>query len=192
MYRKLITPQKGTGFACTIKILHASEVDESKQSMNYRKNSNNFLIFSLEQQQYALHLSAVESVVRAVEITRLPKAPEIVMGLVNVRGSIFPVVNTRRRFSLPEREIEPSDRYILARTSRRIVVLAVDAVEGVIEPSEQEVIQAETIASGLHQIEGVIKLESGILLIYDLEKFFSLEEEATLDRALEEVDTKSR
>ncbi len=74
--------------------------------MNYRKNSNNFLIFSLEQQQYALHLSAVESVVWAVEITRLPKAPEIVMGLVNVRGRIFPVVNTRRRFNLSEREIE--------------------------------------------------------------------------------------
>ncbi len=174
------------------RLMRAGEVDEGKQSMDYQKNSNHLLIFSLEQQQYALHLSAVERVVRAVEITSLPKAPEIVMGLVNVRGRIFPVVNTRKRFSLPEREIEPSDRYILARTSRRIVVLAVDAVEGVIEPSEQEVIQAETIASGLHQIEGVIKLESGILLIYDLEKFLSLEEEATLDRALEEVETKSR
>ena len=157
--------------------------------MNRDIASNNLLVFVLEDQQYGLHLSTVEGVIRAAEVTRLPRAPEIVTGLLNVRGQIYPVVNTRRRFHLPERNIDPGDRFVLAHTPKFRVALAVDQIEGIITPSESKVIRTVTIDPGLKQIDGVVKgvvkLESGILLIYDLEKLLSSEKAEILEQALE-------
>jgi purine-binding chemotaxis protein CheW len=70
------------------------------------------VIFTLDEQRYALHLAAVERVVRMVELTSLPKAPEIVLGVVNVRGRVVPVVNLRKRFGLAERGIRLSDHIL--------------------------------------------------------------------------------
>jgi purine-binding chemotaxis protein CheW len=60
---------------------------------------NQLVVLTLDEQRYALHLSAVERIVRMVEITPLPKAPQIVLGVVNVQGRIVPIVNIRKRFS---------------------------------------------------------------------------------------------
>ena len=143
-----------------------------------------FVVFTLDEQHYALYLSAVTRVVRAVEIIPLPKASDIVRGVVNVQGQVIPVVDIRKRFRLPEREMELSDQLIIASTSRRTVALVVDGVDGVIELSNQEVIPPEEILHGTEYIEGVIKFEDGLILIHDLDKFLSLEEGKELDVAL--------
>ena len=143
------------------------------------------IVFTLERQQYALQLSAVDKVVRAVEISPLPKAPEIVNGVVNVRGRIMPVINVRRRFYLPEREIALTDQFIIAHTARRPVCLVVDAIIAVSEYPEQSMAGAESILPGLEYIEGIVKFQDGLVFIHDLGNFLSLEEEASLDQALE-------
>jgi purine-binding chemotaxis protein CheW len=142
------------------------------------------LLFTLETQRYALHLSAVERVVRAVEVTPLPRAPAIVLGVVNAQGRIIPVVNVRKRFGLPEREIDLGDSLILARTSARSVALAVDAVAGLLERSEQQVVASAKILAGVTYLDGVAKLEDGLILIHNLDSFLALEEERALDAAL--------
>ncbi len=141
-------------------------------------------VFTLDAQRYAIHLSNVERVIRVVELTPLPQAPEIVLGVVNVQGRIVPVVNIRKRFRLPEREMNLSDQLIIAHTSRRTVGLMVDTVIGVLDRSEKEVIAAEKILPNLVHVEGVVKLEDGMVLIHDLDKFLSLEEEKTLADAM--------
>jgi len=72
------------------------------------------IVFTLDAQRYALHLSAVERAIRMVEITPLPKAPEIVIGVVNIHGAVIPVLNIRKRFRLPEREPDLGDQLIVA------------------------------------------------------------------------------
>ena len=148
---------------------------------------NNLFIFSLENQQFALHLFTVERIVRAVEVTPLPQAPEIVSSIINVQGRIIPVINIRKRFCLPEKEIEPSDQFIIANTSKRLVVLVVDSVAGLIQHPGQDIIAAGEILPGMNYIEGVIKIKGDIILIHNLERLLSLEEEKTLDNALKEV-----
>ena len=142
------------------------------------------MVFKLDAQGYALYLSVVEKVVRAAEITPLPKAPEIVLGVVNWQGRVIPVVNMRARFSLKAREIDLSDRFIFARTWKRVVALIADSVDGVISRSLEDIISPEDIVPGIEYIDGVAKIEDGLLLIHDLDKFLSLEEENGLDRAL--------
>ncbi len=149
------------------------------------ERSSQLVVFALSDQRYGLPLSAVERVVRVVGVTALPKAPDIVLGVVNVQGRIIPVINLRRRFRLPEREIALTDQLVVAHTARRPVALAADAVTGVLEYSAREAAGARDIVPGIEYVEGVVKLADGLVLIHDLDKFLSLEEEAALDRAIE-------
>ncbi len=147
-------------------------------------NSHPLVVFTLDAQRYALPLAAVERVVRVVAIAPLPKAPEIVLGVVNLRGQIIPVVNLRRRFRLPECEIRLSDQCLIAHTAKRTVALVVDEVSGVLEPTDQAVAAAEQILPDLAYVVGVVKLADGMVLIHDLDSFLSLEEEQVLDEAM--------
>ena len=150
-----------------------------------KMTANQYVVFILDAQRYALHLAAVDRVVRMVHITLLSKAPDIVLGIVNMQGRVIPVINVRRRFRLPEREIALTDQLVIAHTARRVVALAVDTVMDVVECSEQDLIAAESILPAVEYLGGVVKLDGGLILVHNLEKFLSLEEENSLDRALE-------
>lgn len=149
------------------------------------KKSDFMIVFSLDGQRYALPLSAAERVERMVAITPLPDAPDIVLGLVNFRGRVIPVINVRRRFCLPERELALTDQLLVAHTARRPVALVADAVLDVIAYAAQNPIAAEDILAKIEHVEGVVKLSDGLLFIHDLDQFLSLEEENSLDHALE-------
>lgn len=142
------------------------------------------VVWTLDDQRYALPLTRVERVVRAVEITALPSAPEIVCGILNVQGRVMPVVDIRRRFQLPERETALADHLIIARAARRTVAFFVDMVSGVVDISESDVVAADAVVPGLGCIAGVVKLNDGVILIHDLDRFLSLDEEDALDKAL--------
>ena len=142
------------------------------------------VVFNLDERAYALYLSAVERVVRAVEVTPFPKAPDIVAGAVNVRGRIIPLLNIRRRFHLPEREMDLSDQLIISKTSNRTVALAADSVNGVFVRPAEAVTEKDRIVPGLEYVEGVIKLKDGLVLIHDLDTFLSIEEKAGLDAVI--------
>lgn len=149
------------------------------------KNQDHLIVFTLDDRRYALSLPAVDRVVRMVAITPLPEAPGIILGVVNIQGRVIPVINMRRRFHLAEREIALTDHLVVAHTVRRPVALVADAVLDVIACPAQDLIAAAQIVPGMEYVEGVIKLEDGLILIHDLDKFLSLEEEHLLDRALE-------
>lgn len=148
--------------------------------------SCHLLIFTLDDQRYALHLSAVDRTVRMVEITPVPKAPGIVLGVITVQGRIVPVLNIRRRFGLAERNPGLGDHLIIARTAKRTVALAVDGVHDVIERPAGEIIPPSAIVPGMEQVEGVVKLEDGLVFIHDLGGFLSLDEEQALEAAIEQ------
>jgi purine-binding chemotaxis protein CheW len=141
-------------------------------------------VFSLDAGRYALPLAAVERIVRAVEITRLPSAPPIVLGAIDVQGRVLPVFNIRRRFGLPERDIGPSDHFLIARSADRSVVLVIDAAQDVLQSTVSDTISAANIATGLEHIQGVIRLPDGLVLIQDLDLFLSAAESRALDDAL--------
>ena len=77
--------------------------------------------FNFDDQKYALFLSAVVRIIRVVEITGLPKAPEIVLGVINMHGLIIPVFDIRKRFRLPQREIQ-LDHQLIARLDNRHLI----------------------------------------------------------------------
>ena len=146
--------------------------------------SQRLVVFTLDERVYALHLTAVLRILRAVGVEPLPKAPDAVLGVINVEGHIVPVFDLRRRFRLPAREIALDDHLILAQTTRRKVALMVDAVSGVVERNDAEITEAGAILEGIDYIEGVAKLAGGLVFIHDLETFLSPAEAQRLEQAL--------
>jgi purine-binding chemotaxis protein CheW len=142
------------------------------------------VMFTLAGHDYALPLEQVEQVIPTVEVTPLPGAPEIVSGIINLRGRIIPVLDIRRRFRLPGKEPGLNDHLLVARTSRRTVALQVDQAKGVAVYPAGAVIAGKDIVPRTEYVEGVVKLADGLILIHDLETFLSLEEEQSLEKAL--------
>lgn len=143
------------------------------------------LVWILDQQRYGLPLGAVERVVRAVAATPLPGAPDIVNGLINVHGRVTPVVDMRRRLNLPRRETQSIDALILAHTSHRPVAFFVDRVSHVADYPEESLVAAHQVVPASDYISGIVKTAEGMLLIHDLDRFLSLDEEAALEQALQ-------
>jgi len=142
------------------------------------------LIFTLDDQRYALRLATVARVVRAAAITALPKAPEIALGVLDLQGEIIPVIDLRRRFRLPARELRCSDQFVIARANALTVALPVDGVESVLAGSDEPVIAPDAILGGTGLLEGVTRTEQGLVLIHDLAQLLFPEEETLLERAL--------
>ncbi len=147
-------------------------------------DTNQLLIFTLDDYLYAVSLSCVEKVTRLVEVTPLPKAPEIVAGVINLRGRVVPVLDVRARFGLPQRAMRLGDQLIIARTSRRTVAIVVDGAGDVVECPAHDAVTAKEIVPGMEYVTGVVKLPDGMLFIHDLDEFLSLEEEETLEAAM--------
>ncbi len=143
------------------------------------------VLFKLDELYYAVYLSVVERVVLSVETTPLPKAPDIVTGVINFHGSIIPVINIRKRFHLPEREFQLDDQLIIARISKRQVAISVDSVTAVLELDSAQLVDMETEFDYAKYLKGIAKSGDKIILIHDLEMFLSIDEEKLIDKAIE-------
>lgn len=151
-------------------------------------DTQKIVLFSLEEPRYALYLSEVVKVERAVEITPLPGAPQVVSGVIDVHGEIIPVIDIRKLFRLPQRDLQLEDQFIIARTSQRLVALAVDSVNGVYDLKPHHAMSEGEPFPFTKCLSGIAALDHGIVLITDLEHFLSLDEQRVLDASLAESE----
>ena len=142
------------------------------------------VVFRLEARLHAVPLAAVERVVAAADVTPLPGAPRAVLGAIDLAGRILPVFCLRRRFFLPDRPLSPADQFLVVRTLRRTLALVVDDVREVATCAAPWT-DTHALAPGLEPFQGVARLPDGLLLIHDLERLLSADEEQALAGALE-------
>jgi purine-binding chemotaxis protein CheW len=149
-----------------------------------KTKTDQIVVFTLDELLYALPLHTVIRVIHSMEIRHLPKAPEIISGIINVQGQIIPVIDIRKRFGLKRREIDLEDRFIIADTGRRQVAFLADTVTSIrdLAPGQQE--QAEESLPFAEYLGGVAKIDNELILIYDLEQFLNLDEERVLEQVL--------
>lgn len=136
--------------------------------------------FSLEGQRYAIPLARVRRVVRMVEVTPLPKSPDVVIGVFDLQGVILPVLSMHRRFGLAKEESSLTDQLLIADTSSQTVALVVSSVNGVVEKTDTEITKATEVVSGCQYVEGITRLEDGLLFIHDLDRFLCPSEDAEI------------
>lgn len=129
--------------------------------------------FSLDDQEFALPLSSIVQVVRMVAITPVPEAPEIVKGMINVRGKVVPVIDLRRRFGLPSKPYGLNTHLLIVRHAGQMIALVVDAVSGVLSMPNAYIEPPTDMGSQVEGVAAVGKLGSKLLLILDLGKLLS-------------------
>jgi len=151
---------------------------------SFQTTNDQILVFTLDELAYALPLPIVTKVIHAIEMRHLPKAPEIITGIINVKGQIIPVADIRKRFGLVAHEIEPDNRLIIADTGKKQIAILVDTVTGIRDLSSRQLTIAKETLPFAEHIMGVAKVDDGLVLIYDLDRFLSLDEEKELEQAL--------
>lgn len=150
------------------------------------------IVFRIDSHRYAVRLHAVERVVRAVAVTPLPNTPTVVSGIIDVGGQLLPVFDLRRRLGLGSRPISPADHMMIARSRYRTLVLLIDCVEAVIERDNKDLLPTGSVVPGLRHSDGLVRFDDGLVLIQDLDRFLSLDEERQLDDALQIVHRQVR
>lgn len=142
------------------------------------------LIAQLGDRRIALPADIVRHIDRAASITPLPAAPPIVEGVLNMRGSLMPVLDLRRRFSMAAVPLDPDQHFIIAEAGSRTVALRVDRVLDVVQIASDSFEPAEHVIPGVRHAVALARLPDGVLVIHDLEYFLSLDEAQALDEAL--------
>lgn len=145
------------------------------------------VVFEVGLQRFAALLPDVIEVLRATAISRLPKTPPVIEGVINLRGDITPVLDIRSRFGLPERAVEPADQLLIVRTGDRVAALRVDRTIDLVELDRNELQEAKDIHPHPAHVKGVAKLSDGLVIIYDLEAFLTQAETEELDQAVTEM-----
>jgi purine-binding chemotaxis protein CheW len=98
-----------------------------------------------------------------------------------------PVLCMRRRFGMSEREIGLHDQFLIARASSRLVALVIDEAHSVMEFAPSQLDSLDKAVPGLERFHGLARLDDGMVLIHDLDKFLSADESRRLDVALEQA-----
>jgi len=140
--------------------------------------------FRLDDQEYALPIVNVVQVVRIVAITPMPEAPEFVKGVINVRGKVIPVIDLHKRFGLPPRPYDLNTQLLIAQMDGRMMALIVDVVSEVLTMPASDVESPSEIAPQMERLSAVGKLGDRLLLMLDLNRVLTFEEERRLEAVL--------
>lgn len=155
-----------------------------------------FLVFQLGGDEFALPIEVVDEVSRAPEqVTRLPKTPAFLEGVINLRGDVLPVVDQRRRFDMPPAENLSVRRLIVVRTERHRAGLIVDAVSEVLRSSDDAIEPAPDLAGeATRLVNGVINLETAgrMVLVLDPAELLTRAERGLLDAFQKAAPAKAR
>jgi purine-binding chemotaxis protein CheW len=140
------------------------------------------VVFSLGREEFAVDVNQVREIIRMEEITRMPKSPPFVEGIINLRGQIIAVIDLAKRLNLPSTERTDAHRIVVVETEDLKVGMIVDSVSEVTSVAEEEIEPPPTLASDATTpfILGVVKRDKRLIILLDLSKLLSLEEIAEL------------
>ncbi len=131
--------------------------------------------FVLNEEEFGVDILKVQEIIRIVELTRVPNAPHFVEGVINLRGRIVPVIDLRKRFGLPQNELDKNSRIVIVAVNNLVVGFLVDKVKEVLRVPKAVIEPPPEITSTIHTdyIIGVAKLEDRLLIVLDLEKILA-------------------
>jgi purine-binding chemotaxis protein CheW len=131
--------------------------------------------FKIGEEEFGVDLLTVQTIIRMTEPTRVPKSPDFVEGVINLRGSIIPVIDFRKKFNLPKKEVEKDTRIIVTEIDQKVIGFIVDSVSEVLRIPTSSIEPPPPIIAGIDSeyISGVGKLEDRLLILVNLNKLLS-------------------
>lgn len=146
---------------------------------NNISEAKKYLVFRLENEEFGIDISRITTIIeKDMNITRVPRQPAFLKGVINLRGEIIPVLSLRLRFGLADDVYSEDTRIIIIKLDEISAGLLVDSVAEVVELNEEttENISNVTGEHSLEYLNGVGKLDGRIITLLNLEKIVTLEE----------------
>jgi purine-binding chemotaxis protein CheW len=140
--------------------------------------------FTLAGHRAAVLADRVVEAARMVAVVPLPGAPPAVAGAINFRGRVVPVLDVHRRLAWPSLVWHPDQFLLVVRTAARLVALGVEGPLDLLSAPTTRIDTTSRSVPGLPLVAGIVRLDDGLLVIHDLDRFLSLDEAIALDHAV--------
>jgi len=141
------------------------------------KKERQIVLFKLNNELYGLDIATVREIIRMQRITRVPKAPIFVEGVINLRGKVIPIINMKKRFGLNATEENQENCIVVVDIKGETIGIIVDAVtevmqipENTIEPASEIMVTADS-----EYLQGIAKVDEKMIILLDLEKSLNKE-----------------
>lgn len=145
--------------------------------------------FNIGEDDYGVNIQTVKEVIRKREITRLPKAPAFVKGVINLRGVVIPIIDLRDRFGMEQRESTDMTRVIVAEVDGRPIGMVVDSVSHVIRIAQDQIEPPPEMDGGISEeyLKGVGKVGEQLIVLLNIDKILSVAEKGELENIKEKA-----
>ncbi|MBZ0255624.1 chemotaxis protein CheW [bacterium] len=139
---------------------------------------NQYVSFVLQGEEYGVPILSVQEIIRHETLTRVPQSPEFVDGVLNLRGQVIPVINLRRKFGLPESEVDKATRIIVVELCDRVMGIVVDEVSEVLQVNPEDVSSTPPMGTQVRHdfISGMAKIGDTLVILLEIDKILNTEE----------------
>jgi purine-binding chemotaxis protein CheW len=146
---------------------------------NYSSNEVQLVVFKLGKEEYSVSILQVQEIKRITDITRVPHTPEYIKGVINLRGSVLPVIDLKKRLNLPQQVSTEDTRIIIVKVDELSVGMIVDAVSEVMTINQENIDSPDVVAGSVaaSYLSGVGKLENRLLILLNLEEIIGVGQE---------------
>ena len=133
-------------------------------------NDNQIVVFQLANQKYALPLQQTQEIIKMSKITQIPNSNFYLEGVINLRGTILPVINLRKRLGFADQKVSKNTRIVVAEASIQNIGIMVDKVLQVGHYSQSEIEPPDAVNGNSNFLKGVIKKKDSLWLLLDIDK----------------------
>jgi purine-binding chemotaxis protein CheW len=150
-----------------------------------KKREYQLVVFKIGNEEFGVDIAQVREIVRLIEITYMPKAPEFIEGVVNLRGQIVAIIDLAKRLGIPSRPRGDVTRIIVVEIGENTVGMIVDSVSEVLRLSSEDIEEVPGLIETEvpeHYIRGVGKLPDRLLVLIDLSRVLTHEEIKHVER----------
>ncbi len=162
-----------------------TEDSKSKEAFVSEDQIVQIISFSLlNDVEYGINILSIHEILKKVDITRLPNTPPFIMGVINLRGNVIPVVNIRRRFGYKETRITDDSRIIVVGVNGKLFGLLVDYVFQVFRIPMKDINSPSELIDGVSAefIQGVGRMKDRLIIILKLENMLFVEETQKIEK----------
>jgi purine-binding chemotaxis protein CheW len=163
--------------------MHSAAVQEQSSAAATGGDEQQLVVFQLGAELFGVEIAHVHEIIRMQTVTRVPRAPSFVEGVINLRGKVIPVVDLRRRFGLPAAEHTRTSRIVVVDLSDQVVGIVVDGVSEVLRVSASVVEPPSPVVTGVDSeyVQGIAKLPDRLVIMLDLDRVLARAERRALD-----------
>ncbi|NVK26002.1 MAG: chemotaxis protein CheW [Gammaproteobacteria bacterium] len=157
-------------------------MSEDRASVNQMADGNDevlqWVTFRLEDETYGINVMQVQEVLRYTEIAPVPGAPDYVLGIINLRGNVVTVIDTRARFGLMSGDVSDNSRIVIIEAEKQVIGILVDSVAEVVYLKTSEIDSAPNVGTdeSAKFIQGVSNRSGELLILVDLNKLMTDDE----------------